>query len=76
MPAVLLVPNVTLSPWQMVASLPAMAVGPGVMVTSTLFDLEQPVAVIVCVRVYVVVVDPLTTGFEMVAELKIGRAHV
>ena len=45
---------------------PAAAVGNGFTVTVMLFDLEHPVAVIVSVTVYVVVVVGLALGFDTV----------
>jgi hypothetical protein len=45
---------------------PAIAAGSGFTVTTTLFELEQPVRVVVSVTVYVVVVVGLTKGFASV----------
>ena len=45
---------------------PAAAVGNGFTVTVMLFDLEQPVAVIVSVTVYVVVEVGLAVGLDTV----------
>ena len=54
------------APLQIVALDPAAAVGNGFTVTVTLFDLLQPVAVIVSVTVYVVVVVGLAVGLDTV----------
>ena len=59
-------PMVVLDPLQMEALLPAFAVGNGFTVTTTLFILLQPVAVIVSVTLYVVVAVGLTLGFAFV----------
>ena len=54
------------APLQMVALDPVAAVGNGFTVTVTLLDLEQPVAVMVSVTVYVVVEVGLAVGFDTV----------
>jgi len=54
------------APLQIVALDPAAAVGNGLTVTVTLFDLEHPVAVIVSVTVYVVVEVGFAVGFDTV----------
>ena len=54
------------APLQIVALDPAAAVGNGFTVTVTLLDLEQPVAVIVSVTVYVVVEVGLAVGLDTV----------
>ena len=52
----------------MVELLPALAEGEGFTLIVTEFELEQPVAVIVSVTVYVVVVVGLTVGLADVEE--------
>ena len=54
------------APLQIVALDPAAAIGNGFTVTVTLFDLLQPVAVMVSVTVYVVVVVGFAVGFDTV----------
>ena len=54
------------APLQIVALDPAAAVGNGFTVTVTLLDLLHPVAVIVSVRAYVVVLVGLAVGFDTV----------
>ena len=57
------------APEQIVALDPAAATGNGFTVTVMLLDLEQPVAVIVSVTVYVVVEVGFAVGLETVVEL-------
>ena len=54
------------APLQIVALDPAAAVGNGFTVTVTLLDLLQPVAVIVSMTVYVVVLVGLADGLDAV----------
>ena len=54
------------APLQIVVLVPAAATGNGFTVTVMLFDLEQPVAVIVSVRAYVVVVVGFALGLDTV----------
>ena len=56
-------------PLQIVLFVPAAATGNGFTVTVMLLDLEQPVAVIVSVTVYVVVEVGFAVGLETVVEL-------
>ena len=56
-------------PEQIVALDPAAATGNGFPVTVMLLDLEQPVAVMVSVTVYVVVEVGFAVGLETVVEL-------
>ena len=56
-------------PEQIVAIDPAAATGNGFTVTVILLDLEQPVAVMVSVTVYVVVDVGLAVGLDTVVEL-------
>jgi hypothetical protein len=51
-------------PEQIELEVPAAAAGNGLTVITTLFDLLQPVAVIVSTTVYVVVTVGLTVGFD------------
>ena len=66
LPPTAVAPIPTDAPLQIVALDPAAAVGNGFTVTVTLFDLLQPVAVIVSVTVYVVVVVGFAVGFATV----------
>ena len=59
-------PIVVLAPLQIAPLLPTLAVGNGFTVITTLFVLLQPVAVIVSVTLYVVVIVGLTLGFALV----------
>ena len=54
------------APLQIVAFDPAAAIGNGFTVTVTLLDLLQPVAVIVSVTVYVIVLVGLALGLDTV----------
>ena len=56
-------------PEQIVALEPAAATGNGLTVTVMLLDLEQPVAVMVSVTVYVVVEVGFAVGLDTVVEL-------
>ena len=74
LPATSAAPSVVLCPLQILTLLPAFAAGSGFTVTLTIAVAWQPVAVIVCVRVYVDVVVlsavRVHTGLETDAELK------
>ena len=62
-------PITVLPPKQIAVLIPALAAGRGFNVTLTVFDLLQPVVVIVSVSVQVVVSVGLAVGFETVVEL-------
>ena len=59
-------PRVVLAPEQIDLAAPATAAGNGLTVTTTLFVLVHPVAVMVSARVYVVLTSGLTDGFDSV----------
>jgi len=63
-------PMLVEAPLHIVALEPAAAVGNGLTVTVTELDLLQPVAVIVSVTVYVVVLVGLAVGLDTVELLK------
>jgi hypothetical protein len=73
-PAVAVDPRLTLEPLlQIDVFEPATAAGNGLTVITTLFVLEQPVAVIVSVRVYVVVTVGATVGFATLDTKPLGE---
>ena len=65
-PATGAAPIESLEPIQIILELPALAAGTGLTVTVIEFELVQPVAVIVSVKVYVVVIVGETEGLERV----------
>ena len=72
LPAVVVAPIVALPPLQIVAFEPALLVGTGFTVITTVLLALHPVAIIVSTKVYVVVIVGDTEGFDVVEVNPLG----